>query len=123
MDELYVLLRSFEEKLKQASDYQQNTKLVAFLVQDFATNTSPSSSNSYLLNESFIQILDHECSNDVMPLSNLFHEMLKFKRKFNKECERENEKVVYFVCHREEHTIQNCFKFFPHLKNKEGAQD
>jgi gag-polypeptide of LTR copia-type len=30
MDELYALLRSFEEKLKQAGDCQQNTKLIAF---------------------------------------------------------------------------------------------
>jgi hypothetical protein len=35
MDELYALLRSFEEKLKQADDYQQNTKYVVFSALDF----------------------------------------------------------------------------------------
>jgi hypothetical protein len=105
MDELYTLLRSFVEKLNQAGDCRQNIKLVAFPAQDFVTNISPSSSNFYLSNESFIQILDHKCLNDVMLLSNLFHGMLKFKRKFNKERERKNEKVVCFTCHREGYTI------------------
>jgi hypothetical protein len=56
-----------------------------------------------------------------MLLSNLFYGMLKFDRKFNKEHERENVKVMYFVCHREMHTIQ--INFFPCLKNKEKGQD
>jgi hypothetical protein len=73
MDELYALICSFEEKLKQASDCQQNTKHVAFPAQDFTTNTSPKSLNLYLSNESFIQFFDHECTNDVILISNLFH--------------------------------------------------
>jgi hypothetical protein len=58
-----------------------------------------------------------------MVLSNLFHGMLKFERKFNEERERENEKVMCFVCYREEYTIRNCFKFFPCLKKKKGEQN
>jgi hemolysin-activating ACP:hemolysin acyltransferase len=76
MEELYILLCRFEEKLKQASDYQQNTRPIIFFAWDFITNTSPISSNSYLSNESFIQILDYECSNDVMLLPNLFYGIL-----------------------------------------------
>jgi hypothetical protein len=73
MDELYALLYSFEEKLKQVGDYQQNTKHITFPPQDFTTNTSPMSLNLYLSNESFIQFFYHECSNDVILISNLFH--------------------------------------------------
>jgi hypothetical protein len=36
IDELYILLHSFEEKLKQADDCQQNTKPIVFPIQDFA---------------------------------------------------------------------------------------
>ena len=51
--------------------------------------------------------------------------MLDFERKYNKEREDDNKRVVCFACHKEGHTIQNCFKLFPHLKNKdgEGKQD
>jgi cytochrome c553 len=36
--------------------------------------------------------------------------------------EEENQKAVCFVCHREGHNIQTCFKLFSYLKNKEDEE-
>jgi hypothetical protein len=49
--------------------------------------------------------------------------MLSFERKYNKERDEENQKVVCFAYHREGHTIQTCFKLSPPpLKNKDGER-
>ena len=47
--------------------------------------------------------------------------MLEFERKYNKEREEKNKRLMCFACHREGHSIQTCFKIFPQLKNSDGG--
>jgi hypothetical protein len=47
--------------------------------------------------------------------------MLNFKKKFNKEREEHDKKVICCGCHKEGHTIHSCFLLFPHLKGTDGT--
>jgi hypothetical protein len=114
-DEVYAYLRSFEKTLKQAGEPGHPSKIVTFSVHNHQ-NTS----TSQFTTDEFMQKLDHESSKDALLLSKILLGMLRFEQKYNKEREEENQKVVCFACHREGHTIQMCFKLFPHLKNKDG---
>ena len=120
-DDLYAHFRSFEEKLRQSGDLKQTSKskTVAFPAQN--RNLS-SSSNTRLSNDQFINKIDHETSKDAFLLSKMFQGMLDFERKYNKNREEKNKRVMCFACHREGHTIQTCFKLFPQLKNEEGER-
>jgi Zn-finger protein len=71
--------------------------------------------------ENFIQSLDHEVSKDAILLSKMFQGILNFEKKFNKEREEHDKKVIYFGCHKEGHTIHSCFLLFPHLKGTDGT--
>jgi hypothetical protein len=55
-----------------------------------------------------------------MLLSKMFQGMLNFEKKFNKEREEHDKKVICFGCHKEGHTIHSCFLLFPHPKGTEG---
>lgn len=46
--------------------------------------------------------------------------MLDFERKYNKQREKNNKRVLCFWCHKEWHSIQSCFKLFP--KNKDSGE-
>jgi hypothetical protein len=90
-DELYIHLRCFKEKLKQAGDYRIKPKQVASPTQNNVKYFDLLTSH-----DNFIQILDHEVSKDVMFISKMFHDMLTFERKFNKERKKHDKKVIYF---------------------------
>jgi hypothetical protein len=51
----------------------------------------------------------------------MFQDILNFGKKFNKEREKHNKKVIYFECHKQEHTIHSCFLLFSHLKGTDGT--
>jgi hypothetical protein len=59
--------------------------------------------NPSISHDNFIQTLNHEVLKDVKILFKTFYSMLTFKRKFNKEWEEQNKKVIYFRCHMERH--------------------
>ena len=121
LDELYTQLRCFEEKLKQTGEQKSEPKALALPAHNIK-NFNPSSSQSNRKN--FIQRIDHEVSKDALLLSKMFQGMLEFEKKYNKEREEREKKVVCFMCQREGHTIHSCFKIFPHLKsNDEDKQD
>jgi hypothetical protein len=56
-----------------------------------------------------------------MLLSNMFQGMLNFEKKFNKERDEHDKKVICFGCHKEGHIIHSCFLFFPHLKGTDDT--
>lgn len=118
-DELYAHFRSFEEKLIQSGElkHESKSKTMAFPAQN---RNHPSSSNNRLSNDQFINKIDHESSKNALLLSKMFQGMLDFERKYNKEREEKNKRVMCFACHREGHTIQTCFKLFPHMKSSDG---
>ena len=62
---------------------------------------------------------------DISSLTNMFHGMLSFEKKYNKERTLKNKKVVCFACQNEGHTIHTCYKVFPKLKERsdEGNQE
>jgi hypothetical protein len=99
---LYIHLRCFEEKLKQVGDYHVESKKVAFFAQSNINHFHP-----LILYKNFIQSLDHEVFKDAMFLSKMFQSMLNFERKFNKEREEHDKKVIYFECHKERHIIHS----------------
>ena len=116
LDELYTQLRCFEEKLKQAGEQKSEPKALALPAHNIK-HFNPSSSQPN--RETLIQRLDHEVSKDALLLSKMFQGMLDFEKKYNKEREEREKKVVCFMCQREGHTIQSCFKLFPHLKSND----
>lgn len=118
-DELCTHFQRFEEKFRQARE-KHKTKIIALLVQN--SNSYNSSNYNRTSNDSFIQKIDQETSNDPLLLSKMFQGMLKFESKYNNERISENKKLVCFACHREGHTIRNCFKLFPNLKNQMRSQ-
>jgi hypothetical protein len=117
--ELYIHIRYFEEKLKQVSDYNNESKIIVFATQTNIKHFNPLTSRPS--NENFIQHLNHETSKDVMLLSKIFHEILLFERKYNKEREERDKKAVCFACHKKDHRIHSCFMLFSHLKNDDGS--
>jgi hypothetical protein len=56
-----------------------------------------------------------------MLLSNMFQGMLNFEKKFNKEIDEHDKKVICFGCHKEGHIIHSCFLLFSHLKGTDGT--
>jgi hypothetical protein len=51
----------------------------------------------------------------------MFQGMLNFEKKFNKQREEHDKKVICFGYHKEGHTIHLCFLLFPHLKGTDGT--
>jgi hypothetical protein len=99
-DDIYAHLRRFEKTLKQTNEPTHASKAIIFLTHKYM-----STSNSQFTINDFVQRLDHEASKDALLLSKMFQDMLSFERKYNKEREKENHKVICFACHREIHTI------------------
>jgi hypothetical protein len=54
-----------------------------------------------LTRKNSIQSLDHEVSKYAILFSKMFQGMLNFEKKFNKEREEHDKKVICFVCHKE----------------------
>jgi hypothetical protein len=117
-DELHTHLKFFEEKIKQADDYTQEPKTIVSPAQLNVKHYNPPTFRSS--NNNFIQNINHETSKDIMILSKMFHDMLMFKSKFNKEREKRDKKVIYFRCHKEYNTIHSYFLLFSHLKSSDG---
>ena len=117
-DEVYTHLRCFEEKLKQAGEFKSEYKTIALPTHN-VKHYNPSSSQSN--RENFVQRLEHEVSKGALLLSKMIQGMLDFEKKYNKEREGRDKKIVCFMCHKEGQERRSRSKK-DQFKNKKKAR-